>query len=137
MDLRKRVLFLCTGNSARSRWLKLSSANTRVNASTYSGGLSRADSSAHLSGDGGNRRIPAGQRSKPVEEYLTKVHFPTLVTVCDDAEKNCPTVWPGLVTRLHWSFEDPAALKGPMLKNGKIPPGARPMTEGRAWLEIN
>jgi arsenate reductase len=32
--------------------------------------------------------------------------------VCDDAEKNCPTVWPGVNTRMHWSFEDPAAFQG-------------------------
>jgi arsenate reductase len=54
----------------------------------------------------------SGQRSKGVNGYLGKVHFQTLITVCDDAEKNCPTVWPGVNTRLHWSFADPAAYEG-------------------------
>jgi arsenate reductase len=54
----------------------------------------------------------SGQRSKGVNEYLGKVLFQYLITVCDDAEKNCPTVWPGVNKRLHWSFEDPAATEG-------------------------
>jgi arsenate reductase len=52
------------------------------------------------------------QYSKGVDEYLGKVLMQTLITLCDDAEKNCPTVWPGVNTRLHWSFEDPSALEG-------------------------
>jgi arsenate reductase len=54
----------------------------------------------------------SGQRSKGVGEYLGKVLFQYLITVCDNAEKNCPTVWPGVNQRMHWSFEDPAAFEG-------------------------
>lgn len=54
----------------------------------------------------------SGQASKGVETYLGKVHFQHLVTVCDDADRNCPTVWPGVLNRMHWSFQDPAALDG-------------------------
>jgi len=54
----------------------------------------------------------SGQRSKGVQEYLGKVLIQTLITLCDDAEKNCPTVWPGVNTHLHWSFEDPSAFEG-------------------------
>jgi arsenate reductase len=50
----------------------------------------------------------SGQKSKGVDVYLGKVLFQYLITVCDDAEKNCPTVWPGVNKRMHWSFEDPA-----------------------------
>ena len=52
------------------------------------------------------------QTSKGIETYLGKTLFPYLVTVCDDADKNCPTVWPGVNTRMHWSFEDPARFEG-------------------------
>ena len=46
--------------------------------------------------------------------FLGKVHFQYLVTLCDDAEQNCPRVfWPGVKQHLHWSFEDPAAFEGP------------------------
>lgn len=54
----------------------------------------------------------SSQASKGVETYLGKVLFQYLITVCDDAEKNCPTVWLGVKHRLHWSFEDPAAFEG-------------------------
>jgi len=52
------------------------------------------------------------QKSKGIELYLGKVLFQYLVTVCDDADQNCPTVWPGVNVRMHWSFEDPAKFEG-------------------------
>jgi len=54
----------------------------------------------------------SGHRSKGIDEYLGKEHFQYLVTVCHDAEQNCPRVWPGVNQRLHWSFENPAAFEG-------------------------
>ena len=54
----------------------------------------------------------SGHTSKGFETYLGKVLFQYLITLCDDAEKNCPTTWPGVNNRLHWSFEDPAAFQG-------------------------
>ena len=54
----------------------------------------------------------SAHRSKGIDDYLGKVHFQYLITVCDDAEKNCPTTWPGVNQRLHWSFEDPARFTG-------------------------
>ena len=54
----------------------------------------------------------SGQCSKPVTTFLGKAHFNYLITVCDDADKNCPRTWPGINQRLHWSFEDPAAFVG-------------------------
>jgi len=54
----------------------------------------------------------SGQQSKGIDTYLGKVLFQYLITVCDDADKNCPTVWPGVNTRMHWSFEDPAKFTG-------------------------
>ncbi len=54
----------------------------------------------------------AGQTSKGVQEFLGKVFIHRLITVCDQAEKNCPSTWPGVTVREHWSFEDPAAFEG-------------------------
>jgi arsenate reductase len=54
----------------------------------------------------------SGQQSKGVGTYLGKVLFQYLITVCDDAEKNCPSTWPGISKREHWSFDDPAAFEG-------------------------
>jgi arsenate reductase len=53
----------------------------------------------------------SGQRSKSLDEYVGRRHFAILVTVCDEAESRCPTL-PGVSTREHWSFDDPAAAIG-------------------------
>jgi arsenate reductase len=54
----------------------------------------------------------AEQQPKSFREYMGKVHFSFLITVCDEAEEKCPTTFPGVGQRLHWSFEDPAAFEG-------------------------
>jgi arsenate reductase len=54
----------------------------------------------------------SGQHSKHVKEYMGKVHFGYLITMCDEAEESCPTTFPGIGQRLHWSFEDPSAFTG-------------------------
>jgi arsenate reductase (thioredoxin) len=110
-----RVLFLCTGNSARSQ---MAEAFLRA----YGGDAFEAYS-AGLEPKGMNPftvRVMNeigfdldGQYSKGVDQYLGKVLFQYLITVCDQADKNCPVVWPGVNQRMHWSLEDPAAVKGP------------------------
>lgn len=52
------------------------------------------------------------QTSKGIETYLGKTYFHYLITVCDDADRNCPGIWPGGNTRMHWPFEDPAVFEG-------------------------
>jgi arsenate reductase len=54
----------------------------------------------------------SGQYSKNVKEYMGKVRFGYLITVCEEAEKNCPTAFPSIVQIIHWSFEDPASFAG-------------------------
>jgi arsenate reductase len=53
----------------------------------------------------------SAQRAKNLAEYLGRQHFGILITVCDRAERECPT-FPGVATRLHWSFADPTAVIG-------------------------
>ncbi len=118
-----RVLFLCTGNSARSQ---MAEAFLRE----YAGDRFEAHS-AGLEPKGINPLTVqvmdedgvdiSGQMSKGVETYLGKLHFHYLITLCDDAEKNCPATWPGVNQRLHWSFEDPGAFEGtPQAKLAKF-----------------
>jgi arsenate reductase len=114
MNQKKRVLFLCTGNSARSQ---MAEAFLR----RHSGGRYEAFS-AGLEPKGVNPltiRVmqeigyPMEEHtSKGVSAYLGKTLFQYLITVCDHAEKNCPNAWPGINQRLHWAFEDPAAFVG-------------------------
>jgi arsenate reductase (thioredoxin) len=108
------VLFLCTGNSARSQMAE--AFLRKWGAGRYA---------AHSAGldprpiDPRTVQVMAeigcdlsGQRSKDIREYLGKRHFQYLITVCDKAEQNCPRIWPGVTARLHWSFEDPVAFSG-------------------------
>ena len=114
MKAKKRVLFLCTGNSARSQMAEAifrRYAGDRFEA--HSAGLEPKDLNPLTLQVMQEIGYPMeGHTSKGVNTYLGKTLFQTLITVCDDAEKNCPTVWPGVNQRLHWSFEDPAAFEG-------------------------
>lgn len=135
-----RILFLCTGNSARSQM-----AETFVR--KYAGDHFEAHS-AGLEPKGVNpltiqvmreKGIDiSNQTSKGIDTYLGKVLFQYLVTVCDAAEKNCPTVWPGVNQRMHWSFEDPAAFEGTDEKNLAKFREVRDKIERRVqvWLEM-
>jgi arsenate reductase len=50
----------------------------------------------------------SGQTSKSISEYLGKMHFSYVTTVCADAEENCPAVFLNMGTHEHWPFDDPA-----------------------------
>ncbi len=109
---RIRVLFLCTGNSARSI---IGAALLR-----QKGGDAFEVHSAGTRPKGINPytvRVlePLGidlsaERSKDVAEYAGET-FDYVITVCDAAAEECP-VFPGAPERIHWSFVDPAAVAG-------------------------
>jgi arsenate reductase len=110
----QRVLFLCTGNSARSQ---MAEAFLRKYGGeqfeAYSAGLEPKGLNPFTIRVMQEAGIDvSGQKSKGVGTYLGKVLFQYLITVCDDAEKNCPSTWPGISKREHWSFDDPAAFEG-------------------------
>lgn len=107
-----RVLVLCSGNSARSqmaegilRW------------------LSKGQMEVHSAGTHPSKVNPfaiaamkemgvdiAGHRSKSVDEFVGQ-RFDAVITVCDRANESCP-IFPGTPERIHFSFEDPAAVEG-------------------------
>jgi len=111
---KSRVIFLCTGNSARSQ---MAEAILRKYAGdhfeAHSAGLEPKAINPYtikvMEEDGFDM---SAHHSKGVDVYLGKLHFEYLITLCDDAEKNCPTAWPGVNQRLHWTFEDPSAFSG-------------------------
>jgi arsenate reductase len=109
-----KVLFLCSGNSARSQ---MAEAFVRKYGQDrfepFSAGLNPKELNpltVQVMEEIGFDM--SGYRSKGIGEFLGKEHFEYLVTVCHEAEENCPRVWPGVNQRLHWSFEDPAAFEG-------------------------
>lgn len=108
-----RVLFLCTGNSARSI---MAEALLRYYApdrfEVYSAGLEPKGINPYTIRV--MREIGldvSGGRSKDVMEFLGKVHMGYVITVCSNAEEHCP-IFPFSTQRLHWPFEDPAAWAG-------------------------
>ncbi len=111
---KQRVLFLCTGNSARSQ---MAEAFLRIQAGdrfeAFSAGVEPKGINALTVRVMEEAGIDiSSQRSEGVKEYLGRGLFQYLITLCDDAEKNCPTIWPGVNRRLHWAFDDPAAATG-------------------------
>lgn len=109
-----KVLFLCTGNSARSQ---MAEAFLRKYGGdkfeAFSAGLEPKPIHPYTNRVMGEVGVSlSGQYSKHVKEYMGRVHFGYLITVCGEAEKNCPTAFPGVSQRIHWSFEDPAAFAG-------------------------
>jgi arsenate reductase len=112
MTDKKRVLILCTGNSARSQMAE---------------GLLRYDAGDRFdvfsAGTQPSRVRPeaisvmrelgidiSGHRSKGVNEF-TSQSFDYILTVCDNAKENCP-IFPGHGMHIHHRFDDPAAVQG-------------------------
>lgn len=107
-----RVLFLCTGNSARSQMAEallrsLGGADFEVcSAGTDPQGLHplaievMRETGIDISQHG----------SKPLDCFLGQ-SFDYVITVCDRARDNCPT-FPGDTARIHWGFDDPATATG-------------------------
>lgn len=54
----------------------------------------------------------AGQQPKHVNEYLGRLAVQHLIIVCDGANESCPRIFPGMMNRHFWPFEDPAAFVG-------------------------
>lgn len=108
----RKVLFVCTGNSARSQMAEgLLRALGRGAMEAYSAGTQpkglnplAVKAMQEISID------VSGQRSKSLEEYRD-ARFDTVVTVCDRARESCPH-FPNAAKVLHWSLEDPAEADG-------------------------
>jgi len=103
-----RVLFLCTGNSARSQiaeGLLRKLGGDRVEA--FSAGTKPRDAVHPLAVKvmADNGIDISAQRPKDVEPFVGQ-KFDFVITVCDRAKESCP-VMPG-AEMIHWSFEDPA-----------------------------
>jgi len=110
-----RVLILCTGNTARSQMaeallrhlsqgrVEAFSAGSAPGAQVHPLALATLQQKYHI--DSG------GLHPKSVDAFLAQP-FDVVITVCDHAAEVCP-VFPGAPQRIHWSFEDPAAVEDP------------------------
>jgi len=105
---KKRVLILCTGNSARSQMAEgllrhlagdkfdVTSAGTIATYVRPQGIAAMAEIGIDIS----------GHRSKSLDEFLD-TPFDYVITVCDNAAQTCP-MFPGPAKRIHWPIDDPA-----------------------------
>jgi arsenate reductase len=110
--MKPRVLFLCTGNSARSQMAEaMARTLSEGNVEAFSAGTHPKElhpMAVQVMGEAGIDI--SRQRGKAVSEFDGQ-SFDYVITVCDQANQACP-VWPGARERIHWSFEDPAAAQG-------------------------
>ena len=110
--MKKKVLFLCTGNSARSQMAEGLLRHLRNNEfEVFSAGVE--PKGVHPMAVQAMQEIGidiSGQKSKHIDE-LPDREFDHIVTLCDHAAQNCP-VFLGKGLRLHHSFSDPAAAVG-------------------------
>jgi arsenate reductase (thioredoxin) len=111
-DTPRRVLFLCTGNACRSQMAE-AIVNARkgnrwqaMSAGTHPAGFVHPMVIRVLEEIG----IRHEGRSKGLEEVRDKP-FDLIITVCDDAAKECP-IWPGSGIKLHHGYDDPSQAPG-------------------------
>ena len=124
MQMHYNVLFLCTGNSARSIMAEtIMNQKGQPNFAAYSAGSHptgavrpealRQLEAAHLP--------TLGLRSKSWDEFATpdapRLDF--VFTVCDNAANEVCPIWPGQPMTAHWGIPDPAAVKGTEEQVGK------------------
>ncbi|MGB2868037.1 MAG: arsenate reductase ArsC [Bacteroidota bacterium] len=111
--MKKRILILCTGNSARSQiaeglFRTLGGEDFEVHsAGTHPAGTVNPLAVETMKEHGTDI---SGQYSKSLKRFVNQ-RFDYVITVCDDANQECP-VFPGPHTRLHWSTPDPSFVNG-------------------------
>jgi len=130
---KKKVLVLCTGNSARSQMAEgLLRHEGGDRFEVYSAGTKpgrvRPEAIAVMDEIGIDI---SGHRSKSVDEFVG-VDLDFVITVCNNAYESCP-IFPGQTRRLHWPFEDPQRSKVPRLIEGLHSGGSAIRSTAGSW----
>lgn len=110
--MKKRILFLCTHNSARSQ---MAEGLLRKMAGDRFEGFSAGTERTRVQPLAIEAMREVGiditdHRSKTLDEFAGQ-NFDYVITVCDRANESCP-IFPGTTERIHWSFDDPTAVTG-------------------------
>jgi len=115
MEARPNVLILCTGNSCRSQMAAgflRQLAGDRFD--VFSAGTEPAERVHPLAVEVmAERGIDiGGKKPTDVGEYLGRLAVRHLIIVCQGANEKCPRIFPGMMNRMFWPFDDPAAFEG-------------------------
>lgn len=110
--MKKKVLFLCTGNSCRSQMAEgLLRQFHGDEYEVFSAGVNPTEINKNAIEVMKEIGIDISkQTSKHVNEFINQT-FDIIITVCDNAKESCP-IFPGKAERLHWGFFDPAEVLG-------------------------
>lgn len=107
---RKRILFLCTGNSCRSQmaegWTRALKGELYE---VYSAGIETHGLNPNAVRVMAEAKVDISRQQSKHVDHLPDVPFDYVVTVCDHAKEQCP-FFPGKVKRVHVSFDDPPTL---------------------------
>ena len=110
---KKRILFLCTGNSARSQMAEALMNHLGGNQFIAFSAGSSPTGTVHPMAIETMREMHldiSGNKSKSLDQYVNEP-WDIIITVCDNAKESCP-IFPGRMIQAHWSFEDPAKFEG-------------------------
>jgi arsenate reductase len=107
----KKILVICTGNSARSQMAEGFFKHYKKDWKTYSAGIEPKGLNSLAVEAMSEKGIDISDyKSKHIELFIDRT-FDYVITVCDNAKESCP-VFPGEAEYIHWNFEDPAAATG-------------------------
>ncbi len=135
-----RMLFICTGNSARSQMAEAMLRDlTRERADVFSAGSEPRPEIHPLAVRVMREKFHldlTGQYPKPITKYLGQ-HFDYIIAVCNKAAEACP-VFPGDPERINWFYDDPAVVVGtPEQQYRAFETVARQMmVRMRTWIEL-
>ena len=107
----KKILVICTGNSARSQMAEGFLKHYKKDWEIYSAGTQPVGLNPIAVGVMSEKGIDiSGYKSKHIDLF-SNMKFDYVITVCDNAKESCP-VFPGNAEYIHWSLKDPAAADG-------------------------
>ena len=134
--VKRRVLFLCTHNSARSQ---MAEALLRNLGGDQFEAFSAGTEATHVRPLAIRAMAEvgidiSGQESKTLDRYVNEP-FDTVITVCDQANEACP-VFSGAKERLHWSFPDPSTAEGSEEQQLEVYRQVRDAIRGRIAREL-